>query len=290
MSTQNETLAAELPNYQATEEIIFQPTNQSKLAWLDLLDGIKKRNIWLMLAYQDIKLRYRRSVLGPFWLTISMAITIFTMGFIYANIFNTDLAHYFPFLAGGMLAWTLLSSIVLELIDGFTVSENLIKQVKLPYTLYVHRIAWRNMLIFAHNMAVFIPIYIYYHKTAQINFATLLLIPGLILVYLNAFSYGLILAIVGARFRDMSQIVRSLVQVIFFITPVMWKPDALPANQRYVVDLNPFSAFIDIIRAPLLGEVPEAYNVGVALFITVLGFALAWKLFIRSRNRIVYWI
>src|SRR5690242_11037894 len=81
-----------------------QPNNY-QLAINDLVNGLKKWNIWLMLAYQDVKLRYRRSVLGPFWITISMAITVYSMGFLYGHLFHSKLQTYFPFLVAGMLGW-----------------------------------------------------------------------------------------------------------------------------------------------------------------------------------------
>src|ERR1700679_2205930 len=96
-------------------------TNQKQYAIQDLTEGLKKWPIWLMLAYQDIKLRYRRSILGPFWLTLSIAITVYSMGYLYAHIFHIALEHYFPFLVAGMLSWNLISTIVTEFTDGFLV-------------------------------------------------------------------------------------------------------------------------------------------------------------------------
>src|SRR5436190_24289563 len=91
-----------------TTNSIAKIPNQQQLAWEDLTVGTKKWRIWLTLAYQDIKLRYRRSVLGPFWLTISMAVTVYSMGFLYAHLFHTDLQQYYPFLVAGMLCWTMI--------------------------------------------------------------------------------------------------------------------------------------------------------------------------------------
>ncbi len=131
MSIQEETLTAnafDLSNSSTLDEdVVFEPADQSTLAWRDVTDSLHKWPIWTMLAYNDIKIRYRRSVLGPFWLTLSMAVTIYTMGYIYAHIFRMEMANYFPYLASGMLAWTLLSSIVLEFTDGFCGFRNLIK-------------------------------------------------------------------------------------------------------------------------------------------------------------------
>ena len=82
------------------------------LAWNDIADGLKSWRIWLLLAWHAVKLRYRRSTLGPFWITISMAITIYTMGILYGHLFKINLAVYYPFLATGILGWNLISLIV----------------------------------------------------------------------------------------------------------------------------------------------------------------------------------
>lgn len=264
--------------------------NRTRLARLDILDGLCKWRIWLMLAYQDIKLRYRRSIIGPFWITISMAITVYSMGYLYSHLFHTDLKTYFPFLVSGMISWTLLSSLITDLSDTFSSSEKLIKQIKLPFSLYIHQVALRNIIIFFHNIVVIIPILIIFPESAHINSKTLILIPNLLLIYINAFSYGLVLALIGARYRDMSQIIKSLVQVAFFLTPVMWNPNVLPPADRYIVTINPFYAFVELIRAPMIGTTPTLQNYGMALVITFIGFYLCGRMFNKYRGRIVYWL
>lgn len=271
-------------------ELDFPKVSQQQLAWRDVVDGFEKWRIWTMLAYQDIKLRYRRSVLGPFWLTLSMAITVYSMGFLYAKLFRTNLSEYYPFLVAGMLAWSLISSIVIEATDGFILQENLIKQIKLPYTLYIHRLVSRNILIFFHNVFVIIPVIIIFHETVKINWYTLLLIPGLLITYLNGWIYGTLLSMLGSRFRDISQVIRSLVQVVFFITPVMWNPNILTGRSYFFVDYNPFYGFVECIRMPLLGVAPTSKNIISVLIVTITGLLITSKLFIRYRSRIVYWL
>jgi ABC-type polysaccharide/polyol phosphate export permease len=268
----------------------FYSTNQKKYAIQDLTEGLQKWHIWLMLAYQDIKLRYRRSILGPFWLTLSMAITVYSMGFLYSHLFHTDLQTYFPFLASGLLSWTLISAFIIELTDSFTAYEGMIKQLKLPYTLYIHRIIARNIIIFFHNIVVIIPIMIIFPQSAKIDLNTLLLIPGLFLLYINAVIYGMVLAIIGTRYRDISQIIKSLVQVIFFLTPVMWNPNILPAKDQYIVAVNPFYAFIELIRAPILGNHPSLQSLTMVAIMTTIGILLSASLFTKYRARIVYWL
>jgi lipopolysaccharide transport system permease protein len=283
--------SSDAPSSNPLEEasMVFPEVNQKQLAWLDLKEGLAQWRVWLMLAYQDIKLRYRRSVLGPFWLTISMAITIYSMGFLYAHLFHIKLETYYPFLTAGMLGWTLISTAVIELTDGLLTQDGLIKQIKLPYSLYIHRIASRNLIIFFHNILVIIPILVMFHSYVKVNWHDLLLIPGLIIIYFNAISYGLILSMIGARYRDISQIIKSLVQVIFFITPVMWAPEVL-GRQYYFVDLNPVYAFLELIRAPLLGTAPTLQNLVIVALMTGLGLMVCLKMFARYRARIVYWL
>ena len=259
-------------------------------AWRDIKDGLFKWRIWLMLAYQDIKLRYRRSVLGPFWLTISMAITVYSMGYLYSHLFHIPLSNYYPFLVSGMLSWSLISTIVMEFSEGFAASDNLIKQLKLPYSLYIHRTVCRNIIIFFHNLIVIVPILLIYHDTIKVNAYTLLLIPGLMILYYNAISYGLILSMLGARYRDISQIIKSLVQVVFFITPIMWKPEVLGADNQLLVDLNPIYGFLEFIRQPLLGATPTLKNLVSVLIVTTLGTIICARMFAKYRARIVYWL
>lgn len=271
-------------------EMVFPKINQTWLAWEDIKDGIKKWRIWFILAYQDIRLRYRRSVLGPFWITISMAVTVYSMGFLYAHLFHTNLSEYYPFLVAGMLSWALISSAIIELTDAFLASEALIKQIKLPYSLYIHRIATRNIITFFHNILVMLPIYLIFHQNVKINLHFLLLLPGLFLIYINAIVYGLILAMICIRFRDISQIIKSLIQVIFFLTPVMWNPITLSESKRIFVHLNPFYSLLELVRAPLLGTSPTLLNFGVTFSIIFIGIFICAKLFIPYRSRIVYWL
>ena len=271
-------------------DVDFPERDAKKLAWLDFSAGLSKWRVWVMLAYQDIKLRYRRSVLGPLWLTLSMAISVYSMGFLYSHLFHTDLQFYFPFLVGGMVTWALISTQVSELTETFILSDGLIKQIKLPYTLYVHRVVARNFFIFFHNVIVIVPVMIIFHEVAKVNMNTLLLIPGLLLVYVNSFFYGTALAMLGARYRDIGPVIKSVIQIVFFLTPIMWRPETLSPNKQFIVQLNPFSSFVEIVRAPLIGQLPTTHDVMMVLAMTLAGILISYAMFVRYRSRIVYWL
>lgn len=271
------------------DEVLFVIQSQKQMAWQDIKDGIKKWPLWLMLSYHDIKIRYRRSILGPFWLTISMAITVYSMGFLYAHLFHSEIRQYYPFLVAGMLVWSLIATTLSELTDTFIAADG-IRQIKLPYSVYIHRAVSRNVIIFFHNLLVMVPIFIIFHDSIKLNSNTLFLVPGLIITYINAFIYGLILAMIGARYRDVSQIIKSLIQVIFFVTPIMWNPAILPDKYQYFVKLNPFFSFIEMLRAPLLGMQPTLLNWVMTLSFTIVGVLILSEFFSRYRSRIIYWV
>lgn len=287
-SSQTETFSA---NSQHEErDIIFLPTDSKKLSWLDLKEGLQTWQIWTILASQDIKLRYKRSVLGPLWITLSMAVMVYSMGFIYSQLFKADIQQYYPFLVAGMISWTFLSSLILDFSEGFLGGHGLIKQIKLPYSLHIHRIIARNLLILFHNLIIMIPVFVIFHKGAPINLHTLFLIPALAIIYLSSLFFGLAIAMICARYRDIAPLIKSTMQVIFFITPVMWSPGDLIGRQHLIVDLNPLYAYLELIREPLLGNLPSLSNVIVVLGTTLAGFLLSFYLLTHYRKRIIYWL
>ena len=256
----------------------------------DFTDGLKQWRIWLLLAYQDIQLRYRRSVIGPFWLTLSMAILVYSMGYLYAHLFHQNLTTYYPFLVTGMLSWTLISTIIMEISDGLIVAEGLIKNIKLSYFLHMHRIAMRNIIIFFHNILVLIPIFLIYSDNIKISRFSLLMFYGLALIYFNTLTFGMIVSMIGARYRDFSQVVKSLLQVIFFVTPIMWNPSVLGDKFKFIVIANPIYAFVEILRAPLLGTLPSGQCILMSFIMTLMGLVICFLFFSKYRSRIIFWL
>jgi ABC-type polysaccharide/polyol phosphate export permease len=253
----------------------------------DLLEGLMRWRLWGLMGWQDIRLRYRRSMLGPFWLTISMGIMVGALGFLYGSLFKVPLESYLPFLTLGILVWNLISGLITDGCTALSASEGMIKEVRLPYSLYVLRAIWRNIIMFGHNIVVYLVVAVIFGIKPSL--ATMLIVPALALLVVNAVSFGLLVAIVCARFRDVPQIIASLLQVMFFMTPIIWQPELLK-DRPFLVDSNPFYHFVEIVRAPMLGQ-PVASEtwlyVGV---VTVLGWLLALVFLGRYRRFIPYWV
>jgi lipopolysaccharide transport system permease protein len=257
------------------------------LAIRDLIEGTLAYPIWGRLAWQDILFRYRRSVLGPFWITVSAAATIGGIGLLYSQLLHQELEQYIPFLAVGLLVWTLFAALINDSCMAFISAAQFIKQVKLPLTAHVWRLVCRNLIIFAHNIVILVPVFIYYRR--GVDSGALLSLLAMLLVAIDAFVMGTVLGLVCARFRDVPPIVASLVQLAFFITPVMYQTKAL-GQRGWIAQFNPFFHFLQIVRAPLLGESLPLDSWIYALALSLLCGLVMLAMFSRYRARIAYWV
>jgi lipopolysaccharide transport system permease protein len=257
------------------------------MALSDFSQGLASWRLWVRLGWNDILQRYRRSMLGPFWLTASTAVMVIALGGLYSQLFNTPIQDFLPYLCVGLLLWNLMSSFLIEGGALFTGAESYIKQVRLPYSVYVYRSSWSKLVIFAHNFIIYFGVLLYFRIWP--GAVALLAIPGLLLILINGAAVTLCIGMVSARFRDVPQLVNSLVQIIFFVTPIMWRPELLH-GRTYIADLNPFYHMLEIVRAPLLGGLPSAKNYLAVLLITAVNLAVVGAFFARFRSRISYWV
>ncbi|WP_193046831.1 galactan export ABC transporter permease subunit Wzm/RfbD [Mycolicibacterium baixiangningiae] len=261
-------------------------------AWRDLREGFHKRELWLHLGWQDIKQRYRRSVLGPFWITIATGATAVAMGLLYSKLFKLELSEHLPYVTMGLIVWNLINASILEGADVFIANEGLIKQLPTPLSVHVYRLVWRQMILFAHNIIIFVVIAIIFPKPW--NWADLSVIPALALIMLNCVWVSLCFGILATRYRDIGPLLNSIVQLLFFMTPIIWNEATLQAQGAgqwaKLVELNPLLHYLDIVRAPLLGADQELRHWIVVIVLTVIGWTLAALAMKQYRARVPYWV
>lgn len=256
-------------------------------ALIDISSAVRSYGIWMTLGWNDIRQRYRRSMLGPFWLTLSTLIMIAVVGPLYGRLLGQNLKDYYPYLAIGLMLWGLISSSITEGCNAFIGAEAYIKELPLPMSLYVFRVVWRNLLIFMHNLVALIPLL--FLLNAGGSFFFFLWVPGALMVAINGVFLGITLATICTRFRDIPQIVQNLVQVAMFATPIMWKTSSL-GSYAWFANLNPLTHFIDIVRSPMLGVPVSDYSWPTVGAITIVNFLLAIGFLARFRQRIAYWL
>lgn len=270
------------------DQHVWETTTDRTASMLqDMVAATQRWPLWTRLAWQDVLLRYRRSLLGPFWLTLSMGIMIATLGQIYGNILHLPRSQYLPFLSTGLIVWSLINALVGEGCQTFIESDWLIRQIDLPLSMFPMRVICRNIIVFAHHLVIYflllalLPI--------PIRWTALTSIPALLLIMVNGLWWGTLLGMLSARFRDMPQIVSSLMQVVFFATPIIWSTEALTGNS-VLWSANPFYHLIEIVRAPLLGQSVPIHSWAFVLGVTVVGWAVALVAFRRFHRRISFWV
>jgi ABC-2 type transport system permease protein len=263
-----------------------QPT-QGTLAIRDVIDGARLWHVWGTLGWHDIRQRYRRSRIGPFWLTISMGVTIGAIGVVYAGLFRTDAAKYFPYVAVGFVVWGFISGLVNDGCNAFIEGQAMIKQVRLPLSVYVYRAVWRNLIIFGHNFLIVVIVALVFE--IHPGWIALLALPAIGVLCLNGLWIGLLFGLLSARFRDVPLIILNAMQVVFFVTPIIWQPSSLP-SRPLIVAFNPLFYAVEIVRAPLLGTPAPALYWLAVLAVTFAGSAIAFAMYRGFRRRITYWI
>lgn len=261
----------------------------ARIAIADIALAIKRSALVGMLGWQDVRQRYRRSALGPFWLTISMGVMIGTIGVVFGSIFNSPLDEFFPFLTVGMILWTFISAVITEGCMGFISAEGIIKQLPIPLFVHILRLVWRNILMLAHNLVIFPIVLLVVGK--PLDWIALISIVGFTILVANLIWAALILAILCTRYRDLPQIVASLLLVAFYLTPIMWMPTLLSGRAHlYLLTANPIYHVLEIVRAPLLGQMPTLLNWGVSIAFAAVGWLMTIAIYGRYKRRIAYWL
>jgi ABC-type polysaccharide/polyol phosphate export permease len=260
---------------------------QVQMALRDLRNSFQRLGLAWSLATHDIASRYRGSVLGPFWITLSMGLMVLGIGFLYASLFNAPIEQFLPYVAFGIVFFGVMTGIVNEGCDTFVQASGILSQTSLPMLTFVWRTVFRNLINLAHHMVIVVGMLaVFGHwKTAD----PLLALLGVMLMLVNASWASLLAGIASARYRDIPQIVVSVMQFAIFMTPVFWLPDRFGKHQAFL-DFNPFYHLLHAVRGPLLGQPVAAHTYVVLVTMAVVGWLTAFLIFARTRRRIVHYL
>lgn len=262
--------------------------NQLHLLLADITQSLARWRFWTFLGWNDIAKQYRRSFVGPVWITLNTAAFIVTFGMIGAQLFKIEVETYLPYFCAGHVLFTFMSALVTEGCSTFTGADAFLKQTPYPKMAFVFRVVWRNIIMLGHNFVIIFGV-----------LAWAGLLPGVLWVsffvgvLITLVTGSLVVAILGAlsaRFRDIPMAVASIMQISFFVTPVMWKPDQLTERAKVLVHFNPLASHLELMRAPLLGKLQDEaawLTAGVTLAVLAAVYVV---LYLIARKRIVYWL
>ncbi|MCT1464002.1 ABC transporter permease [Corynebacterium sanguinis] len=264
------------------------------MAFRDLVSGWRQNELWLQLGWQDIKQRYRRSTLGPLWITIATGVMALALGLLYSMLFQISVREFLPHVTVGFIIWGFIAGCIKDGSDIFIENEGLIKQLPSALSVHVYRLVWRQVLFLAHNMVIWVLLVIVFRIPLSLN--TLLAIPALALLVINGVWVTMLFGIIATRFRDVAPLLESLVQLLFYVTPIVWTTQTLRdqggevAQRARIAELNPLYHYLEIVRAPLVGREVALYHWGIVGACTVVGLLLALLVMRQWRFRVPYWV
>ena len=277
------------------QEANFEPLAASRsvfaqrqaLAVTDMRGSARLWKLIATLSWLDIKLRYRGSILGPFWVTLSTGVMVAAVGIIYSTLFGQEMADYLPYLALSLVLWNAISAVIGDACTTFMHAEGMIKSVRMPFSLHVWRVLMRNVILLLHNVVIVVAVFALYRVWPGLT--ALWIVPGLAVWLLDGMATCLLLGAICARFRDIPQIVGSIMQIAFYATPIVWKAQQIKEGAQFM-PLNPFFSILEIVRAPLFGTPP-----GQVIWLSALAYSAilcvgAWLLFVRVRGRLAFWV
>ena len=224
-----------------------------------------------------------------------MAVTAISLGLLYAGLFQNDLSVQLPNILVGFIIWGFIAGCITEGSEVFISNVGLITHLPAPLSVHLYRLVWRQTLFFLHNLVVYLVMLVVFPQ--DLHWTDLAAVPAFGLLVLNGAWVALLLGIVTTRFRDLAPIIQSVVQLAFFMTPIVWiyqdllnSPNPTIAERARLAELNPFLHFVEMLRRPMLGQPQELRYWVVVLVCTVVGWALTLFVLRRYRSRVSYWV
>ena len=259
-----------------------------QMAFQDLTGSVQRLSLAWSLARHDVVARYRGSILGQFWITLSMGLMVMGIGLVYAKLFGISLHDFLPLVALGIVFFGTISNMINEGCDTFVNAANMLSQTSLPMFTFLWRTVLRNLINLAHHLVIVVVVLAVYGYWRVMNPAGALV--GLLGLVVNAAWLSMLVGIASARFRDIPQVVTSIMQFAIFVTPVFWPADRLKGAKHAVLDFNPFYHMLEAVRAPLMGAPSAPHTYAFLVIMGVAGWALVFSIFAMTRRRIVHYL
>lgn len=259
-----------------------------RLAVFDLVEGLRKKSVWMSFAWDEIQQRYRRSYLGLAWIVVSYLLFVAAIAIFFGGFSGLDGKKFTAHVA---LNYAIFNFLIASLSDGcdvFRSSRHWLKSSTLPHSIYVYKSIARSLFVLFINLCIAMIIVFLYAD--EIKIISLLSIPALIILIINAVWVQMILGYLASRYRDLTHFIQSISRVLFFITPVLWVFDERTGIVRQISNFNPFTHALEIFSAPLLGHYPSLLSWGVILSTTLCGFVVTIAVTTYAHSKLAFWL
>jgi lipopolysaccharide transport system permease protein len=254
----------------------------------ELMGGAYNWRVWHLLGVSELRNRYARSRFGQGWVVLSTGTMIGALASVWSLLWNQSLPELMPFIGTSIIMWNFLSQILSECPSIFVMHSNYYRNQRMNFSVSIYSVIYKNTIILAHNFIIVLVLIIVFGLS--INWWLLQIIPAFVLTCLTMAWMEYLIAMICVRYRDVIQLITTWLTVFFFITPVMWKPDFLPRQYHFIIDWNPLAQFLELLRAPFLGQPVSAHTWGVTIAIALGGGLLSLPVIGRYHRRVIFWM
>lgn len=253
----------------------------------DLAEGFRLSPLWWRLGLEQTFNRYRRTLLGPFWIasaTVSMGLS---MAFVFGSLLGGDWRESLPHILSGVLCWSLVSGVVTESTGVFLGAGSMMQSQRLPLSFHALLMTNKVVVNFLHQILAFWAVMAAFRLLTVPHWTIVLAIP---MVTLTSFTLAIPIAMVSARYRDIGFLIGTAFGAMFLLTPVFWSRAQLPPDKRWIADYNPFAHLLEILRQPFIGQPAPALNWYASFAVLILGLLLTIVSLALFRKRVVFWL
>lgn len=244
----------------------------------------------LYITWLKFLIHYRRTALGPLWLLVGPALFILFLGTLFSRVGNVDSSIFIPNLTIGLIAWTLIAGFITGSTTVFQRGRAQILQGGMGLTDITMVSVFTTVLTFFHQIILVAIVLVIYG--VGVSFYSLVSLVGLALLIANGIWLTIFFGIIGARYRDLFEIMQAIMRIAFLATPIIWMPGegGRGGVMGAFLIYNPFYHFLELIRAPLLGNPIAPLSWIVVITITFIGFILANYFYNRFAKNIPLWV
>ncbi|MGY1425774.1 ABC transporter permease [Lysobacter sp. A289] len=256
-----------------------------------LIAGFKSPSFWAYSSWLDLVTRYRGSLLGLAWLCLPTLIFVVLLGNVYSRLMGHDIEVYMPYLATGYVVWRFMLQVINDSAGAFHSHKAFIMDGRVRLTDFLLRSFAKAGLQLLFGMLVVIGVVLWFQSWGGLaSIATIAVTMPLLL--LNLFWVSVCVGLVGARFPDTRDAIGTVLVAGFLLTPILWMIDRFPPDslRGFLARLNPAYHMIEIVRAPMLGKMPEQVSIITALVMPVFGWILASWLYRRYARFVPLWV
>ena len=254
----------------------------------DNIRALKNWRVWLHLGLADIRNRFAKSMVGPLWIVLNLAMWVAGIGVIYSALFHQELHDFLPYLTIGFVVWGYLTQTLTDGGNAFIYAEGYIKQFTYPKQIYILRVLVNAGVVLLIGVLIFLGVLIFFRR--PLGWGAVWVLPGFAVLALASYLQATIMAYASVRFRDLPHGMTSLLQVLFFVTPVFFPLGMLKERGLdFVYQFNPLYYLIEVVRYPLIhsSAAPSEIYLACGAYLLLIG-VIAWVVSAIFDRRIVY--